>query len=357
MNNPINPKANAPTDIVSRDDLQARIDRLPRVRLGHLPTPLDPCPRLSAALGGPEIFVKRDDATGIAFGGNKVRQHEFIFPQALAAGADTIVIGAGTQSNWCRQATAAAAKLGLKASLLLVHGAKGPAKQGNLLLDLLMDADVTIVPGNDLEILPPLLEAKAEALRKEGRKPYVFAGPDVYARAAVGYTNAILEIDRQLAGLGKRLDHLYLAGADVTPAGLNVGARALGLPTRVMGVSPIRWKEERDVSIAGLANLACAKLGLKAGFAASDILNDDGYIGAGYGLLSEAGLEAMRLIARTEGLILDPVYTSKAMAGLIQHIREGKIGKGETVVFLHTGGTPALFAYGDDLKLGDVTMA
>jgi len=357
MNSARQSTANAPTDVVGREGLQARIDRLPRVRLGHLPTPLDPCPRLSAALGGPDIFVKRDDATGIAFGGNKVRQHEFIFPQAVAQGADTIVIGAGTQSNWCRQATAAAAKLGMKAVLLLVHGQKGPAKQGNLLLDLLMDADVTIIPGNDLEILDPLLEAKAEELRRQGRKPYVFAGPDVQARAAVGYANAMLEIDAQVGALGRKLDHLVLCGADVTPAGLNVGARALGLSTRVAGFSPIRWKEERDVSIAHLANLTCGKLDLRPGFTAADILNDDGQIGAGYGILSEAALEAMRLVARTEGLILDPVYTSKAMAGLIAEVRAGRMRKGETVVFLHTGGTPALFAYGEDLGLGEVTLA
>ncbi len=338
----------------ARAALQATIDAQPRVGLAHLPTPLEPCRRLSAALGGPEIWLKRDDLTGLAFGGNKTRQLEFVFAEILAQGADTVVAGAYTQSNWCRQMTAAARKLGLEVALVLLHGEKGPALQGNLLLDRLMGADVTVVDLDSMERLAPLLEAKAEELARAGRRPYVLApfAVDRLALGAVGYVDAALELDRQLEAAGIDPDWLYLCGANMTPAGMLLGLRALGRRTRLVNITPIRWSEPRAADIARIANATARRLDLDLQIAPEEIESHDDYIGERYGVVSEGGREAMRLLARTEAVILDPVYSSKAMAGLIDHIRQGRIGRGETVVFLHTGGTPALFAYAADLGLG-----
>jgi D-cysteine desulfhydrase family pyridoxal phosphate-dependent enzyme len=338
----------------ARAALRAKIDALPRVRLAHLPTPLEFCPRLSAALGGPDIWIKRDDLTGLAFGGNKTRQLEFVFAEVVAQGADTVVAGAYTQSNWCRQMTAAASKLGLEVALVLLHGEKGPALQGNLLLDRLMGADVTVVDLDSMEPLAPLLEAKAEELERAGRKPYILApfAVDRLALGAIGYVDAALELDGQLDEAEIDPDWLYLCGANMTPAGMALGLRVLGRRARLVNVAPIRWSEPRTLDIARIANATAKRLRLDQELAPEDIESHDDYIGERYGVVTEGGREAMRLLARTEAVILDPVYSSKAMAGLIDHIRKGRIGRGETVVFLHTGGTPALFAYAADLGLG-----
>jgi 1-aminocyclopropane-1-carboxylate deaminase/D-cysteine desulfhydrase-like pyridoxal-dependent ACC family enzyme len=330
-------------------ELAARLARFPRTKLAFLPTPLEPCPRLSAALGAGNILIKRDDLTGLAFGGNKTRQLEFVFGSVLESGADTVVAGAYTQSNWCRQITAAARKHGIEPILVLAHGVKGPLLQGNLLLDLVMGADVTILDILDEE-LQPHLEARAEALRKAGRKPYLISSFEVGTQslAALGYVEAVLEI---LAQLGRAPDAIYVAGSEMSPAGLIVGARALGLPTRVVSVSPIAYPEARADEIARIANAIAERLHLDFHFTPADIHVDDAYIGPAYGIVSEAGREALLLLARLEGILLDPVYTSKGFSGLIDHVRRGLLPKGETAVFVHTGGLPALFAYADDFGL------
>jgi len=334
-------------------ELRDRIGRLDRVRLAHLPTPLDFCPRLTEALGGPKIYVKRDDMTGLAFGGNKTRQLEFLFADILKSGADTIVAGAYTQSNWCRQITAAAAKQGLRVSLVLVHGVKGPARQGNLLLDYLMGADVEIVDIPHIEDLAPYLEAKVTALADAGRRPYLISplATEILALSAVGYVDGMAELAVQMAERGFEADAIYLSAANATPAGYALGAKALGLKTRVVGVTPIHFKLDRQTDIAAVAGQAARLLGLDCAPSADEIINDDGYVGAGYGIVSPEGRRAMKLVAETEGLFLDPVYSSKAMAALIDHIETGRVGADETVVFLHTGGTPALFAYADDMDI------
>ena len=249
---------------LSRAALQARIDALPRVRLAHLPTPLDHCPRLGEALGGVDVWIKRDDLTGLAFGGNKTRQLEFLFADILAQGADTVVAGAYTQSNWCRQITGAAKKLGLEVALVLLHGEKGPALQGNLLLDVLMGADVTVVDLDSMERLTPVLEAKADELRRAGRRPYVVRpfGLDKLVLGAVGYVNGALELDAQLEAAGVEPDFLYLCGANMTPAGMALGLKALGRRTRLINVAPIVWSEPRSVDIARIASAAAARLDL-----------------------------------------------------------------------------------------------
>jgi len=336
---------------LSRNELAARVAALPRLPLAHLPTPLDFCPRLTKALGGPRIYIKRDDLTGLAFGGNKTRQLEFLFPHILKQEPDTIVVGAYTQSNWCRQITAAAAKCGLRTKLVLVHGVKGGVVQGNLLLDRLMGADVDIVQLDDMHDLEPLLEEAAVKLRRAGRRPYVIQpfAMQTAASSAIGYVNAAVELDEQLERADVQADRVFVAAANFTPAGLVLGLKALGRTTQVVGICPIRWAGNRAAEVAGIANGAAELLSIPTRVEASDVEIDEHYIGERYGLVTAEGRQALRLVAETEGVFLDPVYSSKAMAGLIDQIRSGRIGAGGTVVFVHTGGTPALFAYAEEV--------
>ncbi|MEM9439786.1 MAG: D-cysteine desulfhydrase family protein [Pseudomonadota bacterium] len=335
------------------NELRDRLACRSRVKLAHLPTPLDHAPRISQALGGPDIWVKRDDMTGLAFGGNKTRQLEFVFADMLNQGADVLVAGAYTQSNWCRQMTAACMKLGLDIALILLHGQKGPRLQGNLLLDQLMGADITVVDIDTMESLQPYLDAKGEALKKAGRKPYVIEplGVESLAIGALGYVQAAIELDEQFTALGVSPDYLYVCGANMTPAGMALGFKALGRATKLVNITPIKWTEPRHEGIARIANATAALLGLDVRLEPSEIESHDAYIGEGYGIVSEAGAEALKLVAQTEGLILDPVYSSKAFAGFIDHVRKKRFVEGDRVVFVHTGGTPALFAYADDLRL------
>lgn len=339
----------APEAEIDAAGLRARLHALPRVSLAFLPTPFERAPRFSAALGGPDIWIKRDDMTGLCFGGNKTRQLEYVFAQVLAQGCDTIVAGAYTQSNWCRQMTAAARKLGLEISLTLLHGELGPVKQGNFLLYGLMGADVSVVKIDTLEKLQPHLEEKAAQLRAAGRKPYV-VGPmelDNLSLGALGYVEAATELDMQFTAAGIDPDVICLSGANMTPAGMALGLAAMGRRARIVNVAPIQWSEPRDVDIARIANAAAERLGLATRIEPSAIENHDEYIGERYGIPTDGGREALRLLARTEGIIVDPVYSGKALAGLIDLIRRGEITGGQTAVFLHTGGTPALFAYAD----------
>ena len=335
--------------------LQSRLATFPRTKLAFLPTPLEACTRLSRELGGPDIFIKRDDMTGLAFGGNKTRQLEFVFGEVLASGADTVVAGAYTQSNWCRQIAAAARKYGLEPVLVLAQGVKGSQLQGNLLLDVLMGADVTVLPVLDEE-LQPHLDAKVLQLQSAGRKPYLISSFETRTQslASLGYVEAVLEICDQL---GRAPDYIYVAGSEMSPAGLITSVRALGLATKVMSISPIVYPESRQVVIARICNAIAKRLRLDLAFEPHDIAVDDAYIGEAYGIVSEGGRMAIRLLATSEGLILDPVYTSKCMAGLIDYIQRGKLMKGETAVFVHTGGLPALFAYAKDLALPNVKLA
>ncbi len=342
---------------MSRGELRERLAARPRVRLAHLPTPLDHAPRFRGALqtqgNVPDIWIKRDDMTGLAFGGNKTRQLEFVFADMLEQGADVLVAGAYTQSNWCRQMTAACRKLGLDISLLLLHGEKGPALQGNLLLDHLMGADVTVVDLDSMENLQPLLDAKGEELRLAGRKPYVMKplGVESLAIGALGYIEAAAELDEQFATQGIEPGHLYVCGANMTPAGMALGFKALRREIQLVNITPIQWSEPRADDIVRIGNAAADLLELDVRLKADDFESHDDYIGERYGVVSDGGREALKLLARTEGIVLDPVYSSKALAGLIDQVRKGRFTKEDTVVFVHTGGTPALFAYADDLEL------
>ena len=339
---------------MARAALEARLEAHPRVRLAHLPTPLDPCPRLAEAIGVQALYIKRDDLTGLAFGGNKTRHLEFTFAEILRSGADTVVAGAYTQSNWCRQITAAACKHGLAVSLVLIHGVKGPGVQGNLLLDHLMGADVTVVDIPSMEGIQPHLDEKARALEAAGRKPFVIAPFDIdqQVRAALGYVVTAIELDAQFEDAGIDPTRVFVCGANNTPAGLVTGLRALGRRARVTSISPIHWEEPRALDIARVANGAARALDLNLAVGRTTSSRTRTMWGRATAWSRRKRGTPSGSPPRREGIILDPVYTGKAMAGLIDHVKRGLIGADETVVFVHTGGMPALFAYAGDLVDG-----
>ena len=333
--------------MVMSEHLVQKVAQLPQVDLGHFPTPLEECSRLSAALGGPRIFMKREDCSGLAFGGNKVRQLTFTIGDAVAQGADTIVHGAASQSNHCRQAAAACGKLGLKCYLRLARDHKS-ILQGNLLLSNLAGADVEIVDvpfGPELDVVKYEL---AEKLKAQGLKPYVVASPRSTALAAVAFTWCIAEIAQQQRQLGIDADWIYTASVGGTQAGLVLGTKTLALKMKPFGIAPIRWEGKLE-RLRTAANSAAEFLELDTSVTDADIQNTDDYIGEAYGYLTPECIDALKLVVKTEGIFLDPVYTAKAMACLIDHIQQGKLGRDDTVIFLHTGGTPAIFAYQEEL--------
>jgi 1-aminocyclopropane-1-carboxylate deaminase/D-cysteine desulfhydrase-like pyridoxal-dependent ACC family enzyme len=328
---------------------RARLDAFPRVDLAHLPTPLDACANLTASLGGPRIWIKRDDCTGLAFGGNKVRQHEFVLGAALAEGADCFVQGAASQSNHSRQLAAAGARLGIETYLLPKQDHMSSPIRGNYLLDHLLGATIT-----PIDLSASTIEAKAklvEELRAQGRHPYItgMGADDSLVLAAVAYVDAVFEIVEALAD-DELPDWIYTASQGSTQAGLLVGCEILGLSTRVLGVCPMDDRHEAYLSrqqILELAHGAARLLGYESALTLDDILTTEEFVGEGYGLPTDTAIEAIRTVASTEGTLLDPVYTGKAFSALLAHVRSGRLAQGENVIFVHTGGLPALFAYGD----------
>ena len=310
-----------------RAQLERAISKLPRVQLGQLPTPLEECPRLSDELDGPRIFVKRDDLTGLALGGNKTRHLEFTLGEAVAAGADTVVLGAAIQSNHCRQAAAAAAKLGLKAVLILRKEARSrmtmwcDPPQGNLLLDRVLGAEIHVATPEER---PALVESLMARLRAEGRRPYLVGSPRL---TTISYANCALELCDQLQKLGVIADRVYLASSGGSQSGLVLGGKVLDAGYRVVGF-PQGHLSDSEATRAGIANTAsdaAGFLGLEVEIHPEEIQICDDYVGEGFGIVSPACREAIELVARTEGILLDPVYSGKAMSGLIDHIRRGKI--------------------------------
>ena len=322
----------------------------PRLTLGLSMTPVEALPRLSAALGGAEICVKRDDMTGFALGGNKVRKLEYLLADALAQGADTVVTMGGIQSNHCRQTAAGAAKLGLKCELVLTEGAISSTefdKGGNVLLDRLAGARLHFV-GNPPD-RPAAMAEIVEAARARGAKPYAIPVGGSSALGSLGYVRVVEELAAQLdlAGLAAIVTTTGSAG---THAGLAAGLAALGAPCRLIGISVSQPAEPTAQKVADLAAEVLRLIG-RPEVAVPQIEVRDAFIGSAYGHTTEAGLEAIRLSATLEGMYLDPVYTGKAMAGLIAAVRGGEFGTGQKVLFLHTGGATALFAYRAELGL------
>jgi 1-aminocyclopropane-1-carboxylate deaminase/D-cysteine desulfhydrase-like pyridoxal-dependent ACC family enzyme len=331
------------------DEVRRAAAKLPRVPLAHLPTPLEEIPRFAQRIGGPRIFVKRDDCTGMLFGGNKTRHNEFLLADTLQQQADMLVWGAGIQSNNCRQTAAACNKLGLECHLYLTRATHSAEVQGNLLLDYLMGAHVHIVDVPMGPAMDDLLMAKAEAYRRAGRRPYVWDRHKGRPITAVSYVLCLAEIAEAMQKIGVEPSAVYCAAAGATGAGLALGRAVLGLPWRIRLICPIRWPWDTPADIAEVANNTAALLDLPHRLTPADIDIRDDYVGPAYGAVTPGGREALDLLARSEGILLDPAYTAKAMAGLIDDVRQGRVERDRPLVFLHTGGTPAVFAYRDEL--------
>lgn len=332
-----------------------------RFPLATLPTLLQEAPRLREALGGaercPRILLKRDDLTGLALGGNKARKLEFLVADALAQGATWLITTGAVQSNHARMTAAAARLAGLGCSLVLTSRGDDTAVQGNLLLDQLLKAEVHFAPiGGDPsiaagDIVGATISRVANELRDRGERPYVIPAGGSNAVGVLGYVAATLELVVQLFEAGEAPSRLYCAsGSRGTQAGLVLGAKLYGASYQCVGiaVSP-GGSPERLARGAEIANEAADRLGVSIRIDPGEMQADEGYVGEGYGIPTAACLEAMHLLAEHEAVILDPVYTGKAMAGLIDHIRCGQIAPTETVVFLHSGGLPAIFAHGEAL--------
>ena len=324
------------------------LTKFPRLRLGHLPTPLEPMPRLSALLGGPQLWIKRDDCTGLSSGGNKTRKLEFLMAEAMDQKADVVLTQGATQSNHARQTAAAAARLGLGCEILLEDrtGFKDESYRlnGNVLLDRLHGANVAVRPGGT-DMNAALFEL-AEILKAQGRKPYVIPGGGSNEVGALGYVNAALEISYQCIEQGLTADHLVMAtGSAGTQAGLVAGFKLSRSSIPVLGIGVRAPKAQQEANVFQLAVRTAEFLGHPGVIEPEDVVANCDYVGAGYGLPTEGMVEALKLMAEYEGIVLDPVYSGKGMAGLIDLIRKGKFKKSENIIFLHTGGAAGLFGY------------
>lgn len=327
--------------------LQADLARFPRLGLAHLPTPLEPMRRLSAHLQGPRLWVKREDCTGVGLGGNKLRKLDTVLHGAIAAGADTLVSGGVVQSNSQRQVAAAAAKLGLACHLAVYHGRLAPPsddydRTGNALLNRLFGAHLHDVPWDGDR--NGAIHALADRLRAEGKKPFILPYGVSDAMGAIGYASTALEIAQQSAAAGfSPTAIVHCSGSAGTQAGLVVGAAACLPGTRVVGIDIDAEPERVKADVIAYGRGAAELLGHAFDEADVDVIA--GHAGPAYGVPHRATVEAIRLAAALEALVLDPVYSGKGLAGLVALIREGRWTKDQDIVFIHTGGTPALFAY------------
>jgi L-cysteate sulfo-lyase len=339
------------------------IDRFPRVDLVHRPTPLRKLERLSARLRGPELYVKRDDLTGLAFGGNKSRKLEFIIRDMLEKTADVVITWGGLQSNWCMQTAAAAKTFGLKPVLVLFKPAEQPAPaDGNVLLDVILDADIRLMKAEKGKIIKAahameVLEEAGREAKAQGHRPYLVPVGGSLVRGdmdkpfgAIAYAACFAELLDQMRSAGAEPDYVvHATGSGGTQAGLVVGARALAPGCRILGISVSDPKGPFSEDVIEIARAADECLGLGLDIPPGDVVVFDEYIGGGYGLVDATVARTIRLVFQTEGIVLDPVYTAKAMTGLIDLIKTGFFKPEDKVVFVHTGGTPALFPHRDTL--------
>lgn len=325
--------------------------RFPRVRLAHLPTPLEHLPNLTRLLNGPEIWIKRDDCTGLATGGNKTRKLEFLMAEARDQGADIVLTQGATQSNHARQTAAAAARMGMACHLLLEdRTAKTDpdyASNGNVLLDELLGATIEHRP-----LSPDLnseLETVAARLRGEGRTPYVIPGGGSNPTGALGYVNAAIELVTQANDVGLRIDHVvHATGSSGTQAGLVTGLYGINSGVPLLGIGVRAPKDQQEANVYALACATAEKCGCPGVVKREQVVANSDYVGSGYGFPAPSTVEAIEMLARSEAILLDPVYSGKGMAGLIDLARKGFFAKGENVVFVHTGGSAGLFGYVDD---------
>lgn len=320
-----------------------------RVRLTQAPTPLEFLPRLTQALGGPNIYIKRDDNTGLALGGNKTRKLEFLIGDALQKGATHVVTQGATQSNHVRQTIAAANKHGLKSTVLLEERVSGAHddyyRNGNVLLDQILGVD-TIEPRPAGLDMNAELVAVGERLRKQGEVPYLIPGGGSNAIGALGYVVSAHEIIEQANATDLRIDHVvHATGSSGTQAGLVVGFQAANSHIPVLGIGVRAPKEKQEANVRKLARETWELLRVRGEFPDETVVANTDYVGGGYGVPTDGMIEAVQLLARTEGILLDPVYSGKGFAGLVDLIRTGHFTKGQNIVFIHTGGAVGLFAY------------
>lgn len=339
-------------------DLSIALAKFPRVRLGHLPTPLEPMDRLSDLLGGPRLWVKRDDCTGLSSGGNKTRKLEFLMADAQSQGADTIITQGAIQSNHARQTAAAAAKLGMGCHILLEDrtGSNDPTYilNGNVLLDLLHGASVSKRGGGT--DMNAEMDSLADKLRQDGKKPYIIPGGGSNPIGALGYVNCARELAEQAAGIGLKIDaFVHATGSSGTQAGLVTGLAAIQSDIHLLGIGVRAPQEKQEQMVFDLAQRTADYLDTGLTIERSDVRAICDYVGPGYGLPTDGMIEAVKLLARTEGLLFDPVYSGKGLDGLIDQIRKGYFDGMANVVFLHTGGSAALFGYPETFGLPGYT--
>jgi len=319
---------------------------VPRLKFAHLPTPVEELPRLSKFLGGPQLLVKRDDQTGLAFGGNKTRKLEFLVAEAQAQGARMLISAGAIQSNHCRQTAAAAARFGFDCALVLT-GDMPLQPSANLLLDNLFGVEiVNVIDRVDRDLV---LQETFDKAKQAGKKPYLVPYGGSSPVGALGYAFAMAELVKQ----GVKADWIIFGtSSGGTHAGLTLGKRVFGYEGEILGISIDETETWLKNHVSTLASVASELFGERIEFAPDDVMATDAYCQAGYGVLTDAEREAVNLFAQYEGLLLDPVYTGRAAAGLIDLIRKGYFQKNETVLFWHTGGQPALFAdkYSSTLK-------
>jgi len=332
--------------------------RFPRLRLAHLPTPLERMDRLSEALGGPEIWIKRDDCTGLSTGGNKTRKLEFLMAEAQAQGADMVMTQGAIQSNHARQTAAFAAKLGMSCHILLEDrtGSTEPNynHNGNVFLDHLHGATAERRgPGLDMNAE---MEAVADKLRTSGRKVYTIPGGGSNATGALGYVDCAFELLNQANERDLAIDHIvHATGSAGTQAGLIAGLKAMNANIPLLGIGVRAPKEKQEENVYNLAVATTEKLGCPGVVAREDVVANCDYVGEGYGIPTPAGLEAITMFAHLEAILLDPVYSGKGASGLIDLVRKGHFGKNERIVFLHTGGSVSLFGYTSSFDFGGMS--
>ncbi len=318
-------------------------DKLP---IAHLPTPIEPMERLSKHLNGPQLFIKRDDQTGLAMGGNKTRKLEFLVAEAMAQGCDHLITVGAPQSNHCRQTAAAAAQYGLGCSLVL-KGTAPETTTGNLLLNKLLGAHLYWT--SEQEVSEAMNEVAAE-VQAMGRQPYIIPLGGSNVLGATSYVAAMDELTQQLTQMQLNIDFiLFASSSGGTQAGLTLGGMAYGFTGSILGISVDHPARALQTQAAALATATATHLGLGTISVADKVEVNDDYVGGGYAVLTAAEREAIELTAQKEGILLDPVYTGKAMAGMIDLIRWGAFTRGQKLLFWHTGGSPALFAYADQL--------
>lgn len=331
------------------------LSRFPRVSLAHLPTPLEHLPRLSKHLGGPDIYVKRDDCTGLGTGGNKTRKLEFLVADAMAKKADVIITQGAVQSNHARQTAAAACKVGMACELVFekrVADADDAYKtSGNVLLDRIFGANIREVEkGSDMDAA--MAEVAGE-LQKKGKTPYIIPGGGSNPIGALGYVDCALEFMSQANRAGIVIDHVvHATGSAGTQAGLVVGLKATSSNIPLLGIGVNAPKDKQEEKVWKLAQETAAFVGAPGCVRREDIVANCDYVGDGYGLPTKAMNDAVLLLARLEGLLFDPVYSGKGLAGMLDQIGQGYFGDAKSIVFVHTGGTAGLFGYSAQLKTG-----